>query len=119
MESDIKSLLAVSGLADRVKGMIIAAMLPHVAKQANIERGISRRTYRMVLADLHTDRNAADSEAFIAFKKLDAKQPNGKRNPNSIVIADDKVVTMADVRRKHQERSDKAKAAAAKRKAER
>jgi len=50
---------------------------------------------------------------------MDAKQPNGKRNPNSIVIADDKVVTMADVRRKHQERSDKAKAAAAKRKAER
>ena len=66
-------------------------------------------------SDLLTDR-AGDSEAFIAFKGLDAKRPDGKRNPKSIVIADDKMMTMADVKRKRQERSDKARAAAARRK---
>jgi len=110
--NDINQLLAVNLVADHVKQTIIDAMLPHVAGQANIERGISRRTYRRVLADLHPDRDAANSEAFMIFKKLDAKRPDGKRNRNSIVIADDKVTTVADYRRRQQERSDKASAAA-------
>jgi len=45
--------------------------------------------------------------------RLDASNPNGKPNWKSMVIADDKVRTMADVERKRQERSAKARAAAA------
>jgi hypothetical protein len=52
--SDIERLLAGKGLADDlVRETIINAMLAQVAQQDNIERGISRRTYRKVLADLH------------------------------------------------------------------
>ena len=91
-------------------------MLPHVAQQANIETGISRRTYRKVLADLHTDRNPTGVTAFVAFKELDVRK-DGKQAWKSIVIADDKVETMADFQRKREERSARGRAAAAKRKA--
>ena len=104
----------VVGVPDDVKQIIINAMLPHVREQTNIERGIARRTYRKVLADLHTDRSNGNVEAFVAFKALDALRPDGKRNPRSIVIADDKVRTRADVERTRQARSAKAKAAARK-----
>lgn len=109
----------VVGVPDDVKQIIINAMLPHVREQTNIERGIARRTYRKVLADLHTDRSNGNVAAFVAFKAVDALRPDGKRNLRSIVIADDKVRTRADVERTRQVRSAKAKAAAAARKAAR
>jgi hypothetical protein len=104
-------------LRDDVRDTIINAMLPHVRDQANIEKGIPRRTYRKVLADLHTDRNPAAMTAFIAFKALEVKKKDGKQAWQSIVIADEKVRTMADIRRKDEERRERARAAAAKRKA--
>jgi hypothetical protein len=117
---DIERLLAGKGLADPVMETIVNAMLPHVAEQAHIERGIPRRTYRKVWGDLHTHGKAADTDAFIAFRELDVRK-DGKRNWKCIVIADDKVVTMADLdsqqERQRAERSARAKAAAAKRKA--
>ena len=93
-----------------VRQTIINALAPHVRDQANIERGIPRRTFRKVLAELHTDRNPANAAAFIAFKKLDAKDGN-KSNPNTIVIADDKVRSMSDLWRKQKERSERAREA--------
>ncbi|MCP3468227.1 MULTISPECIES: hypothetical protein [unclassified Bradyrhizobium] len=118
IENDIKQLLTGRSLTNEVRDKIVDAMLPHVAQQANIERGISRRTFRMVLGDLHGPKGPTGltRDAFEAFKKLDVPK-DGKRKWMSIVIADDKVQTMADVERKRQERSDRARAAAAKRKA--
>lgn len=113
--ADIRQLLAAKGLPDVVYQRVVDAMLPHVTEQANIEKGISRRTFRKVLADLHTDRNPAAVEAFIAFKKLDAKKKGEKHRWMSVVIDDDKVQTMADFRRKRQEQSERAKAAAKRR----
>jgi hypothetical protein len=104
-------------LDDSVRETITNAMLPHVRDQADIEKGIPRRTYRKVLADLHTDRNPAAMTAFIAFKALEVKKKDGKQAWQSIVIADEKVRTMADIRRKDEERRERARAAAAKRKA--
>jgi hypothetical protein len=101
---------------DDVTQTIIDTLAPHVRDQANIERGIPRRTFRKVLAELHTDRNPATVAAFIAFKRLDVRDGR-KPNPNTIVIADDKVSTTADLRRKREERSERARATAAKRRA--
>jgi hypothetical protein len=118
--SDIEQLLRWKGhLADDavVREAIINAMLPHVAQQANIERGIPRRTFRKVWGDLLPPHGkAANTDAYIAFTGLDATvKINGehKRSPDSIVVADDKVTTMAEYWRKVAERSAKAKAAAA------
>jgi hypothetical protein len=115
---DIGRLIGSRGvrLDDDVRETIINAMLPHVRDQAYIDKGISRRTYRKVLADLHTDRNSAGATAFVAFKTLDVRK-DGKRAWRTIVIADDKVRTMADLQRKREEKSERARAAAAKRKA--
>jgi hypothetical protein len=127
---DIGRLLRGKGLADDVKQTIIDVMLPHVAKQDNIQRGIPRATYRKVCRDLYPGPpkgKHASREAFEAFTGLDVtvmkikhREEEGERipNPKSIVIAADKVTTMADYWRKQAERSAKAKAAAAKRKAE-
>lgn len=112
---DIGRLLARKGaLSDDnpVTETIINVMLKYVGDQTNIELGIPRRVYRRVLADLSPDCAPGNEAAFIAFKARDAKKDNGKPNLRSIVLADDKVRTMADERRKRQERSDRAKAAA-------
>jgi len=108
---DIKRLLSRHALhcSDAVRQIIIDTLAPHVRDQAKIERGISRRTFRKVLADLHTDRNPANAEAFIAFKKLDERDGR-KTNRNTIVIADDKVRSMSDYWRKQRERSEQASA---------
>jgi hypothetical protein len=114
---DIGRLLRSKGvLDDHVRETIINAMLPHVRDQADIEKGISRRTYRKVWADLHPQRNPAGVTAFVAFKALDMTK-GGRPNRNTIVIAADRVTTMSDHWRKRQERSDRAKATATKRKA--
>ena len=114
---DIGRLLRSKGvLDDHVRETITNAMLPHVRDQADIEKGISRRTYRKVWADLHPQRNPAGVTAFVAFKALDVTK-GGRPNRNTIVIADDNVATMSDYWRKQEERNEKAKAAAAKRKA--
>lgn len=105
----IKRLLTNRRLTNRVIEVIAEVMLPYVATQDNIERGISRRTYRKVLADLHPDRSKGNSELFDAFKGLDVPK-DGKRKWPCIVIPDEKVTTMADYWRKREERSAKAKA---------
>jgi hypothetical protein len=114
---DIRRLLTWKGhlSGERVIEAIINALLPHVAQQDNIERGIPHSTYRKVLGGLHgpTGPMGAARDAFEAFKGLRVKRPDGQKNSNSIVIADDKVTTMADYWRKQQERRDKARAAAA------
>jgi hypothetical protein len=103
--------------SDDVRQIIVDALAPHVRNQANIERGIPRRTYRKVWAALHTDQNPAAKAAFIAFTALDgtiSRIEGGTvkhtPNPNTIVIADDKVRSMSDLRRKRQEQSERARA---------
>lgn len=114
VEADIRRLLSGHRLSDRAMETITSVMLRHIDRdQADIERGIPRRTYRKVLADLSPDRTPGNEAEFIAFKALDVKK--GGKSWHTIVIPDDKVKTMSDYRRKREERSEKAKAAAAKR----
>jgi hypothetical protein len=109
---DIKRLLLGHSLSDDVKVTITSVMLRHIDRdQADIDRGIPRRTYRKVLADLSPDRAPGNEAAFIAFKALDVKKKGTPNWSKTIVIADDKVTTMSDYWRKRQERSEKAKAA--------
>jgi hypothetical protein len=112
----IRGLLQQRKWPDQVRETIIDRLLCHVGDQRseNIQRGIPRRVYRLALADLSPDRTPGNEASFIALKELDAKLPNGKRNPHSIILADDKVRTMADYRR--QQEAARARKAAAKRK---